>query len=141
MEPLLTATPEEKPTSIKSQAAGSQLSNLCTKQPLNKGHLCIMAKTLFPKGACPLYRGSAVFMTCILYIACRKNFLVTTMFVIKYTHASFDYTLYYHPLLGAGSISKSMQSQCSSNKVLCGGGWSTGPERKPSQDIRIFKMG
>ncbi len=28
---------------------------MCTKPPLNKGHLCIMAKTMFPKGVC--YRG------------------------------------------------------------------------------------
>ncbi len=32
------------------QAPRSQMNSLCTKQPLNKGHLCIKAKTLFPKG-------------------------------------------------------------------------------------------
>ncbi len=34
--------------------------SLCTKQPLNKGHLCIKAKTLFPNGV--HYRGISLYM-------------------------------------------------------------------------------
>ncbi len=30
------------------QAPRSQMNSLCTKQHLNKGYLCIKAKTLFP---------------------------------------------------------------------------------------------
>ncbi len=37
------------------QAPRSQMNSLCTKQPVNKGHPCIKAKTLFPKGV--RYRG------------------------------------------------------------------------------------
>ncbi len=39
------------------------MNSLCTKQPLCKGHLCIRAKTLFPKGVrYPLYC-----CTCYIY--------------------------------------------------------------------------
>ncbi len=31
------------------QESRSQMNSLCTKQPLNKGHLCITAKMLVPK--------------------------------------------------------------------------------------------
>ena len=37
------------------------MNSLCTKQPLNKGHLCIKAKTLFPKGV--RYRGAPLYIT------------------------------------------------------------------------------
>ncbi len=40
---------------ITAKASRSQMNSLCTKQPLNKGHLCIKAKTLFPIGI--RYRG------------------------------------------------------------------------------------
>ena len=36
------------------------MNSLCTKQPLNKGHLCIKAKTLFPKGV--RYRGVPLYL-------------------------------------------------------------------------------
>ena len=36
------------------QAPRSQMNNLCTKQPLNKGHLCIKAKTLIVLQRCSL---------------------------------------------------------------------------------------
>ena len=52
MEPLLTTTSQ---LLYNGQAPRSQMNSLCTKQPLNKGHLCIKAKTLFPKGV--RYRG------------------------------------------------------------------------------------
>ena len=55
VEPLLTTPPNKGQLLFNGQAPRSQMNNLCTKQPLNKGHLCIKAKTLFPK--CVHYRG------------------------------------------------------------------------------------
>ncbi len=66
---------EDKPTVVRILGSFSGVekyswfSNInfslfvCTKQPLNKGHLCIMANVLFPEGV--RYRGfhfSAVFL-------------------------------------------------------------------------------
>ncbi len=51
VEPLLIVTVRF----IKGQLraiiikARSQMNSLCTKQPLNKGHLCITTKNLFPQ--------------------------------------------------------------------------------------------
>ena len=36
------------------------MNRLCIKQPLNKDHLCIRAKTLFPKGV--RYRGVPLYL-------------------------------------------------------------------------------
>ena len=45
MQPLLMATTKERPTGewYKGQVPNEQF--VCTKQPLNKGHLCITAQT------------------------------------------------------------------------------------------------
>ncbi len=53
VEPLLMAT--QRKANCNNIEARSQMNSLCTKQPLNKAHLCIRATTLFPKGV--RYRG------------------------------------------------------------------------------------
>ncbi len=52
---------------ITARAPRSQMNSLCTKQPLNKGYLCIKAKTLFPKG--DRYRGVPLCNVCFCKLA------------------------------------------------------------------------
>ncbi len=72
VEPTLSGHPWKKASfDIKGR---SQMNSLCTKQPLNKGHLRTKAKTLFLKGV--RYRGLSLY-TVLLWNA--KNNYVCEM--------------------------------------------------------------
>ena len=58
------------------------MKSLYTKQPLNKGHLCITAKTFFPKGV--RYRGVPLYKPLIVQMTMSRNLHLYTPTQINY---------------------------------------------------------